>query len=75
MNYTREDIAEMRWPTRTDCQTLPAASRVYCSALRDCGLISFAQMQRLIAEDDTELPIGRRPSSRMPRVRITGPPE
>jgi hypothetical protein len=56
MSYAREDIAELhRAPTHSDCITLHAAIIGYCRALVDCGLISAAQRQVLIAEAGIEL--------------------
>jgi hypothetical protein len=40
---------------RSDCQTLHASIIGYCRALVDCGLISAAQRQVLIAEAGREL--------------------
>lgn len=56
MSYAREDIADLRQAlTRSDCQTLHASIIGYCRALVDCGLISAAQRQLLIAEAGAEL--------------------
>jgi hypothetical protein len=56
MNFTREDIAELRWaPTYSDCKTIHTPILGYCQALLGCGLISDAQQQMLIAEAHAEL--------------------
>ena len=56
MSYARKDIADLGLAlTRSECQTLHTAITGYCRALLDCGLISAAQRQVLIAEAGIEL--------------------